>query len=102
MLWRRVLIGLGAILALLVMVAVGTYIWLDTKSGHRYIANNIASFELENGIRIRAARIEGSVYGDMRLVDLTFSDAKGVFASAKTVNVEWSPWPLVYGHLTVT
>ncbi len=102
MVMRRVLIGLCAVLAVLLAVTVGTYIWLDTKSGHRFIANNIASFELENGIKIRAARIEGSVYGDMRLVDLTFSDAKGVFASARTVNVEWSPWPLVYGHLTVT
>ncbi len=100
--WRKILIGFGSVFALLIVIAVGGYIWLDTKSGHRFIANNIATFELENGIKIKPARIEGSIYDDMRLVDLTFSDAKGAFAAAKIVNVEWSPWPLIYSHVKVT
>ena len=100
--WRKVLIGIGAVLALVIVVIIGAYIWLDTKSGRQFITDNIASFELENGIKIRAARIEGSIYGDMRLIDLTLSDAKGVFASAPTVNIDWSPWPLAYIHVNIT
>ena len=101
MVMRRVLIGLGAVLALLLVIVVGAYLWLDTSSGRRFITGNIALYEFENGIKVRAARIEGSIYGDMRLVDVTFSDAKGVFASAKTVNVDWNPWPLVYSHVNI-
>lgn len=102
MVMRRVLIGLGAVLVLLLVIVVGASVWLDTNSGRRFINDNIASFELESGIKIRAARIDGSIYGDMRLVDLTFSDAKGVFASAKTVNIDWNPWTLVSSHVNIT
>ena len=100
--WRKVLIGIGAVLALLIVIVVGTYIWLDTNSGRQFINKNIASFELENGIKIRAARIEGSIYGDMRLIDVTMADAKGVFASAPTVNIDWDPWTLAYNHVNIT
>lgn len=98
---RRGLLGITAVFALLIVIVLGAYVWLDTKSGHRFIASKFGTYELENGIKIRAARIEGSIYGEMRIVDLTFADAKGVFAAAEHVNITWNPWPLLNSHLQV-
>ena len=98
---RRGLFGIASLIALILTVALGAYVWLDTKSGHRFITSKLGSYEFENGIKIRVARIEGSIYGETRVVGLTFADAKGVFASAKRVDITWNPWSLLNSRVQV-
>ena len=91
MVMRRIFIGLAALVALLLAVVVGGYVWLDTKSGHAFVARQIASFELENGLRFNVGRIEGSIYGGVVLHDVQVLDTKGEFARLPLVNLDWSP-----------
>ena len=91
MVWRRVAIGVAAIAGLLLAVLLGSYIWLDSQSGRNFVARQIASFELENGLNIRIGKIEGSVYGDAILHDVRFRDPKGDFARAPEIRLDWNP-----------
>ena len=48
-------------------LAVGGLILLDTAPGHRFIVDRLAQFETASGLKVRVARIEGSIYGETRL-----------------------------------
>lgn len=98
---RRWLVGLGAFLVLVLVMVVGVYIWLDSSSGHRFVEEQIEAFEFENGMEIGVGRIEGSIYGELELEDLTISDPKGVFASARKVQLDWRPFAFVGGHVDI-
>jgi translocation and assembly module TamB len=91
MVWRRVAIGFAAFAALLLVILVGSYVWLDSQSGRNFVARQIAAFELENGLNIRIGRIEGSIYGDATLYDVRFRDPKGEFARAPEIGLDWNP-----------
>lgn len=84
---RWVGIGLlGVVLAALALL------WIaDTGVGHRFITERIAALKLENGLRIRIGRIEGSIFGGTRLTSLRLSDDKGVFFEAPHVVLDWHP-----------
>lgn len=91
MVWRRVAIGAAAIAALLLVILVGSYVWLDSQSGRNFVARQIAAFELENGLNIRIGKIDGSIYGDAILSDVRFRDPKGEFARAPEIRLDWNP-----------
>ncbi|MFN3619717.1 translocation/assembly module TamB domain-containing protein [Sphingorhabdus sp.] len=91
MVWRRVAIGGAAIVALLLAILVGSYVWLDSQSGRNFVARQIAAFELENGLNIRIGKIEGSIYGDAILSDVRFRDPEGEFARAPQIRLDWDP-----------
>lgn len=101
MVWRRIAIGAGALLALLLAVLVGGYVWLDTQSGRDFVARQVAGFELENGLNIRIGRIDGSIFGSAVLHDVRFRDPKGDFARAPVVNLDWNPFAYVRGGVNI-
>lgn len=101
MLWRRVAIGTGAILALLLLVLAGGYVWLDTRSGKDFVAGQVAALVLENGLNIRIGRIEGSIYGDTLLKDVRFRDTKGDFARSPEIRLDWNPFGYVRGRVDI-
>ena len=49
---RRIFIGLGALLAIIVLGLLGGYIWLDSQSGKAFVIAQVEAFEFENGIHI--------------------------------------------------
>lgn len=89
--WQRWLTGL---LALLLIVAAGAVVWLDTSAGHRFLASRIAGINPPSGLRIRVDRIEGSIYRRAVLHGVTLSDPKGPFLAAPRVELDW--WPLAW------
>lgn len=101
MLWRRVAIGVGAILALLLLVLAGGYVWLDTRSGKDFVARQVAALVLENGLNIRIGRIEGSIYGDTLLKDVRFRDPKGDFARSPEIRLDWNPFGYVRSRVDI-
>ena len=101
MIVRRIAIGLAAVIGLLLLVVIGGYIWLDTKSGHAFVARQIAAFELENGLRIRVGSIDGSIYGRSTLNDVRLLDTKGTFARLPVVNLDWSPFAYLSGAVDI-
>ncbi|QJB70175.1 translocation/assembly module TamB domain-containing protein [Parasphingorhabdus halotolerans] len=98
---RKIFMGLGGLLALIVLIVVGGYIWLDTNSGHRFIEKQVEALELENGMQIGIGKIEGSIYDEMQVVDLTISDPKGVFVSSEKVAMDWRPFAFISSHVDI-
>ncbi len=102
MTWRWPMRSLLGILVLVILGLVGTAIWLDSDSGHRYIINQIEAQEPENGLRIRIADIEGSIYGKAKVQGLELDDPKGRFFSAGTVAIDWNPLAWIFNELNIS
>lgn len=101
-LWEnKFVIGLGALVALLLVLVTTGYFWLDSSSGHRFVEKQIEAFQLENGMQFEVGRIDGSIYGQMKIVDLKIRDPKGVFATAETVEMDWRPLAFIGSHVDI-
>lgn len=89
--WRwpkRVLAALGLIGLLL---ALGVLV-LNSPAGHRFVADQIARVAPASGLRIQVGRIDGSLYGEAVLHDVTFSDPQGPFLRVPRLELDWRPF----------
>ncbi|MCF8707411.1 translocation/assembly module TamB domain-containing protein [Rhizorhapis sp. SPR117] len=101
-LWpRRILIGLGSVLGILVLVIGAGLLWLNSESGRRFAAKQIESMQFANGMQIDMGRIDGSLYGAMRVHDLVFRDPQGVFFTAPIVEMDWRPFAFINNHVDI-
>ncbi len=98
---RRIAIGLAVLIGTIAALLAIAYVWLDSSSGKRFVARQIEGMEFENGMSIGIGAIEGSLYGEMRIRDLTLRDPKGVFASSPLVEVDWRPFAFVGSHVDI-
>jgi translocation and assembly module TamB len=92
------------VLAILLVLALGLaafLAFLDTEAGHRYLVNRIAAMAPASGLRIRIGRIDGSIYGRPRLIDVRFYDPQGLFAEAPRIDMDWRPLDYAFGTLTL-
>lgn len=100
---RRTVLGiLGTILLGVIVVLTGAAYWLDSNSGHDFIIDKVEALEPEDGLRIAIGGIEGSIYGEMEVVDLELADPKGVFFQAGQVAVEWNPLAWIFNELNIS
>ncbi|WP_294122622.1 translocation/assembly module TamB domain-containing protein [Sphingomonas sp.] len=98
---RRLAIELAVLLLVLLALAFGGLILLDTAPGHRFIVDRIGQVETATGLRIRVARIEGSIYGEARLKGVAVSDPQGVFLTSPEIDVDWAPGAWLYNNLHI-
>ncbi len=98
---KRLLIELAALLFVLLALAMGGLILLDTAPGHRFIVDRIGQVETATGLRIRVARIEGSIYGEARLKGVAVSDPQGVFLTSPEITLDWAPGAWLYNNLHI-
>jgi translocation and assembly module TamB len=98
---RRIAIGIAVVLGAIIALLAIAYVWLDSDSGRRFVAKQIAGMEFENGLNIGIGSIEGSLYGEMRLRDVTLRDPEGVFASSPLVRVDWRPFAYLDNHVDI-
>lgn len=99
--WLRVARIAGfAVLGLVLLVAAVLGL-LNTAPGKRLVADQIAALEFENGMKITVGRIEGSLYGNMILRDLSVKDPKGEFLFSPEVKVDWRPFAYQSSHVDV-
>ncbi|MES3055132.1 translocation/assembly module TamB [Sphingomonas faeni] len=87
-------------MALLVIVGTALLI-VDTGIGHRFVADRIAAIRTANGLRFTVGRIDGSLYGDTRLVDLRVYDLEGLVFQAPNVTLDWSPFDWFSNRLEI-
>jgi translocation and assembly module TamB len=102
MTWRWPMRSLFALAALVILALVGTAIWLDSDSGHRFIIRQVEALEPDNGLRIRVAEIDGSIYGKGQVQGLQLHDPKGRFFTAGTIAVDWNPLAWVFNELNIS
>ncbi|MFD1959543.1 hypothetical protein ACFSHP_11725 [Novosphingobium panipatense] len=81
--WHRVRVRAVKTLAFIVLgvtaFLVALVLGINTGPGRRFVADQIAALEFENGMRISVARIDGSLYGKMILRGLSVRDPRGEF-----------------------
>lgn len=97
----RTLWVLLAAVVLLVALGYGAIVWLDQPSGQRFLLGQLHRFKPVSGLTVGADRIEGSIYGRLRIFGLRLSDPKGVFLTAPVVDLDWRPRDLIGNTLTV-
>jgi translocation and assembly module TamB len=77
---------LGIVVALLLF-----FVWLNSSLGHRYVVRQINNLETASGLDIDVGRIEGSLFGELKIYDLTLKDPKGTFFVAPEATLDWRP-----------
>lgn len=88
---RRLARWVGSVLTLLLLVA-GVLLWaIDTGPGHRFIADRIGDIRPSTGLRIKVGRIDGSIWNQMVLRDVRFSDPQGIFLEVPELALDWRP-----------
>jgi len=90
----------GAVVALFAILGTALLV-VDTDIGHRYVADRIAAIRTANGLRFAVGRIDGSLYGDTRLVDLRVYDLDGLVFQAPQVELDWSPFKWLSNRLEI-
>ncbi|MGE3871718.1 MAG: translocation/assembly module TamB domain-containing protein [Parvibaculaceae bacterium] len=93
---RFFLIALAA-LALLLAAGFG---FLQTGPGKSFIADTVSALASGNGLTVRISGIDGFVPARMGIGRIEIADAKGTFAIAEGLNIDWSPLKLVNGMVS--
>jgi translocation and assembly module TamB len=100
-LWPRILKWIGiAVLGLVALVGI-VLLGINTDPGRRFVANQIGGYTTAGGLNIRVGRIDGSLYGRMRLTDLRVSDPRGVFLTSPRLDVDWRPFAYIGNRVDV-
>jgi len=100
-LWKRIAFALCGLFLALALLIGAALLALNTAAGRGWVKGQLEGLEFENGLSIGVGAIDGSLYSAMVLRDLTLSDPQGVFASAPDVEVDWSPFAFLFGHVDI-
>ncbi len=100
-LWQSIAKWTGIVIGSLALLIVATIFVINTGPGKRFVVEQIAGYELENGLNVRIGRIDGSLYGAMTLRDVQVYDPRGVFAASPEINLDWRPFKFINNHVDV-
>ena len=90
-------IGLiGLVVAILLF-----FVWLNSSLGHRFVVKQINQLEIASGLDIDVGRIEGSLFGELTLHQLTLKDPKGTFFVAPRATLDWRPLAYFRNHIDI-
>jgi translocation and assembly module TamB len=92
-------VGIALLIMLLLIAAF--LAWLNTDPGRRFLVRQINNFEMASGLQVRVGRIEGSIFGEMRLVDFALADPEGTFLTAPAAEVDYRPWAYFTNHIDI-
>ena len=98
---RRLLNELLALFIALLVILAAALILLDTAPGHRFIVDRLAGIETSSGLKFRIGRIDGSVFGKSELRNVAVSDQQGVFLTAPSLVLDWSPAAWLTNKLSI-
>jgi translocation and assembly module TamB len=77
------------------------FAWLSSDYGRRFVVKQINGLEMATGLNIHVGRIEGSLFGQLTLHDLTLSDPKGRFFAAPEAKMDWRPLAYFSSHVDI-
>lgn len=87
---------IGIVVAILLF-----FVWLNSSLGHRFVVKQINQLETASGLDIDVDRIEGSLFGELTLHDLTLKDPKGTFFIAPEATLDWRPLAYFRNHVDI-
>jgi len=88
---RRIAKWTAIVLAALLALAGAFFLWLNTDSGRAFVVRQINAFESASGLQVHVGRIEGSVFGSLRIHDLSLADPQGIFLRAPVADLNYRP-----------
>ena len=91
----------GVGLIALVVAILLFFVWLNSSLGHRFVVKQINQLEIASGLDIDVGRIEGSLFGELTLHDLTLKDPKGTFFVAPEATLDWRPLAYFRNHIDI-
>jgi hypothetical protein len=91
----------GIVLGGLLLIIAGLYFGINTDVGRRYVVRQINSLETASGLDIDVGSIEGSIYGELTIRDLTLKDPKGTFFYAPVAVMDWRPFSYFRNHIDI-
>ena len=98
---RTIAKWLGIVLGGLLLIIAGLYFGINTEVGRRYVVRQINNLEMASGLDIDVGRIEGSIYGELKIHDLTLKDPKGTFFYAPVAELDWRPFSYFRNHIDI-
>jgi translocation and assembly module TamB len=100
---RRALLALGGVGALLLLLAVGTLLLLQTPPAKRVLAERLAAeLAAATGFAVEIGGLEGTLPLSARLTDIKLADRDGTWLTADRLELGWQPRELLSGRLVVT
>ena len=99
--WRNSVHRIGWVLMGLMALLGSLVAGLNTDTGRSLVARQVSGTTFANGLRIEIGRIDGSLYGKARLVDLVAYDTKGSFLRAPRIDLDWRPFAYLAGHVDI-
>ncbi|MBS7706439.1 translocation/assembly module TamB domain-containing protein [Chelatococcus asaccharovorans] len=94
-------VALQALIGLVVVVALGLVVLTRTDFGRAEIVRLVERFASSDGMTIRIGRLEGALPAEMRVLDVTIADPRGVWLSLDQADLRWRPLALIRGRLDV-
>jgi len=92
----------AAIALAAIVVLIGAFLlWLNTDPGRRFIVSQINAIEAASGLKVHVERIEGSVFGDLRLIDVSLADPQGIFFRANQADLDYRPFAYLRSHIDI-
>nr|MDP8994272.1 hypothetical protein [Pseudomonadota bacterium] len=91
----------GITLLGLVLLIGAFLVWLNTDPGRRYIVRQINNLEMASGLDIDVGRIEGSIFGELTIHDLTLRDPEGTFFYAPVAELNYRPFAYFRNHIDI-
>lgn len=89
-----------ALMVLLALPIVVTSI-LSTHGGQIGLLRLMSALASSEESAVQIGALDGSMFGDGAIADVTFSDRDGVWLKAGSISFSWSPRQLLFGRLTV-
>ena len=90
----------GALLGLVALVGL-LLAGLNSGPGRNLVARQLSGMTFANGLRIEVGRIEGSLYGETRLIGVTAYDTRGPFLHAPLIELDWRPFAYFANHVDI-
>ena len=98
---RRWAKRIGWVLAIILTPIVLIAAFLSTPIGKRFVTDQIAQVSPASGLGFEVGRIEGDIYGEATLYDVTVKDPKGAFLTIPEVTLNWRPLAWLWSGIDI-
>ncbi|MBV8687582.1 MAG: translocation/assembly module TamB domain-containing protein [Alphaproteobacteria bacterium] len=98
---RAALKWTGIVLAGLIALLLLFWVWLNSDFGRRFVVKQINGLEMASGLNIQVGSIEGSLFGELTIRNLTLADPKGRFFAAPEAKMDWRPLAYFSNHIDI-
>ncbi|MEY4256144.1 MAG: hypothetical protein RLZZ141_1371, partial [Pseudomonadota bacterium] len=91
----------GAVLAILLLAALGGLGGANTDFGRRWIERQVQTLPVGTIGYLSIGGLKGNLFANPSVQRLTLSDRDGVWLDATNVHLSWRPGPLLRRHLEI-